>query len=474
MSQLFSPVNRTLPSPLVVQVVSTLRNAIASKQLPGGQRLPSVRRGASLFSVSNSTIVQAYEQLVAEGWITARPGSGFYVAESGISETRVITANENNAINPVNDYWLLSSIYVSSPEYRQLSCGWLPDDWYQQDTLAKALRTVSRQNLSNSGYGESWGYLPLRQHLAVTLPENMQPVSPENILLTQGASKALDIVSMALLNRGDSVLVDEPAYCNFLTSLMLRGIRPIGIPWTSQGPDMDRMAEVLRREKPRLYITNPWFQNPTGACLSLGMAHKILSLMEQYGIHVVEDNVSGELMPQDAVSLLSMGGMKRVTQIRSFSKTLSPTLRVGYVIGNTELIERLIVFKMMSGLTSSELTERVILSVLQDGQYHKYRTRLRTRLAQAQTSAGQFFQTIGWQLHTQAVNGFYLYACPMKNATDALKLAEIARQHKLFLAPGTLFHPHRCASPWIRFNVAFLQRYQNEFLHFLDENKMKT
>ncbi|MFE8103613.1 PLP-dependent aminotransferase family protein [Brenneria goodwinii] len=360
MSQLFSPVNRTLPSPLVVQVVSTLRNAIASKQLPGGQRLPSVRRGASLFSVSNSTIVQAYEQLVAEGWITARPGSGFYVAESGISETRVVTANENNAINPVNDYWLLSSIYVSSPEYRQLSCGWLPDDWYQQDTLAKALRTVSRQNLSNSGYGESWGYLPLRQHLAVTLPENMQPVSPENILLTQGASKALDIVSMALLNRGDSVLVDEPAYCNFLTSLMLRGIRPIGIPWTSQGPDMDRMAEVLRREKPRLYITNPWFQNPTGACLSLGMAHKILSLMEQYGIHVVEDNVSGELMPQDAVSLLSMGGMKRVTQIRSFSKTLSPTLRVGYVIGNTELIERLIVFKMMSGLTSSELTERVI------------------------------------------------------------------------------------------------------------------
>ncbi|EHQ8971406.1 PLP-dependent aminotransferase family protein, partial [Escherichia coli] len=445
MSQLFSPVNRTLSSPLVVQVVNTLRAAIVSKQLPGGQRLPSVRRGASLFSVSNSTMVQAYEQLVAEGRVTARPGSGFYVVESGVSETKIVITDESYGINPVNDYWLLSSIYVSSPEYRQLGCGWLPDDWYQQDILAKALRTVARQNMGNTGYGESRGYLPLRQHLSVTLPENLQPISAENILLTQGASKALDTVSMALLSRGDSVLVDEPGYCNFLSSLMLRGIRPIGIPWTPMGPDIDHMAEVLRREKPRLYITNPWFQNPTGACLSLSMAHKVLSLMEQYDIHIVEDNVSGELMPHDAVSLLSMGGMRRVTQIRSFSKTLSPTLRVGYIIGDTELIERLIVFKMMSGLTSSELTERVILSVLQDGSYHKYRTRLRIRLAQAQTAAGRFFRDIGWQLHTQAINGFYLYARPMEKSADALELAEIARQHKLFFAPGTLFHPHRNA-----------------------------
>ncbi len=127
----------------------------------------------------------------------------------------------------------------------------------------------------------------------------------------------------------------------------------------------------------------------------------------------------------------------------------------------------------MGGLTSSELAERVVLSILKEGHYHKFLDKLRSKLAQAQSETGQFLRDIGWELFTQPKNGFYLYAKPQGSHFDSQKLAKRAREEGLLFAPGYLFHPQHICSPWTRFNVSYSFTRKSILLPFLQSNSCK-
>lgn len=458
---------------LVEQLMRAFELAIQAGHFSGGGKLPSIRSCARMCQVSVSTVVTVYEQLIAVGLIKSSPGSGFFVIDTPRHAAISTKLSHKQADLPVDEYWLLTNVYHSFSDYHHFGCGWLPAEWYPQKEQSTALRAVSRQHFPANGYGEPQGYLPLRDYLSLYLTERSLFSSPDNILLTQGASRALDIISSAFLVSGDTVLVDEPGYCNFLSSLLMKGVNAIGVPWTDQGPDTKAMAKLLTQHRPKLYFTNPWLHNPTGACMNLNVAHQVLMLTEQHGVRIVEDNVSGDLMPPNSITLASLGGLEHVIHIGSFSKTLSPSLRVGYVVADSFTIHRLTQYKMMGGLTSCELAERVVLSILKEGQYHRFLEKLRVKLARAQAETGQLLRDIGWELFSQPKNGFYLYAKPRGVQFDAQKLAESARQQGLLFAPGYLFHPQHGSSPWTRFNVAFASTRQRVLLPFLQSDECK-
>ncbi|WP_416262235.1 PLP-dependent aminotransferase family protein [Gibbsiella quercinecans] len=452
---------------LVEQLMQAFQLAIRSKHFPPGGKLPSIRRCAQMCQVSASTVVIVYDQLIAEGLIKSIPGSGFFVIDKPMNYVNDQQKNQKAVDFPIDDYWLLTNVYYSHTSYSHFGCGWLPSDWYPNNDLSRALRAVARQNISANGYGEPQGFSPLREYLSGYLSDRSLYAAPDNILLTQGASRALDIISAAFLESGDTVLVDEPGYCNFLTSLLMKGVRAIGIPWTDQGPDISVMGKLIKKHRPKLYFTNPWLHNPTGTCMSLNVAYQVLMIAEQQGIKIVEDHVSGDLMPPNSVTLASLGGLERVIHISSYSKTLSPSLRVGYVVADVPTINRLTQYKMMSGLTSSEFVERIVLSLLKEGHYHKSLEKLRAKLALAQAEVGRFLQELGWELFIQPKNGFYIYAKPRGSKMDAQTLAERAKKDGLIFAPGYLFHPQHMRSPWIRFNVAYSLTHKNILISFL-------
>lgn len=451
---------------LVEQLVTKFTQKIEEKKWHTDAKLPSIRQCAKLYQVSTFTITETYNRLAASGLIYAKDRSGYFVTPYHKKPVQVLP--EPTLVDlPIDDYWLLTNIFDQVSKYTHFSCGWLPPDWYPQEEIAKTLREISKQNISQSGYGEPYGYLPLRQQLCSHLAHYLIHVTTNNILITQGASSALDIIASTFLRPGEAVLVDDPGYCNLLSSLRYKRMKLIGIPWNSQGPDLQIMEKLIRQEKPRFYFTNPWLQNPTGASLSLDNAYKLLRLVEKYNIKIIEDNVSGDLMPPNSITLVSMAGLDHIIHIRSFCKTLQPSLRVGYIIANQDVLEKLVHYKMMTSLTSTELSERVVLSILRTGHYHKHIEKLCKKLANAHTITAQLLTSLSWELFTLPETGYYLYARPKHSKIDSEKLTELAKSKNIIFAHGRLFSPTHQTNSWLRFNVVFTMQNQHILKHFL-------
>lgn len=459
----------------VDQVVRSFINAIKEQHIQPGQKLPSVRVCAKHYQLGISTVVAAFEILKEQGFIESQRGSGYYLTEQTPITSPLPRGDDLRRVRrpkielPVDDSWLLANVYrANSGENHSVGCGWLPADWYAHDEIARALRDTARSEpLADYGYGDPFGNAQLRQFIAHTLGERAIGTTPEHILLTSGASRALDLISSAFLNTGDTVMVDEPGYCNFLSSMLGKKINLIGVNWRADGPDTRQMERILEKEQVRYYFTNPWLHNPTGASISLPVAHRLLNIAEYHQLTVVEDNVSGDLLGPGAITLASLGGLDRVIHIGSFSKSVSPGFRVGYAVAAPNIISRLMQYKMMSGLTSSSLAEQVTLNVIRQPAYRKHLKMLRHRLSQAQQEMYYFLQSIHWEVFCVPNNGYYIYTRPRAGMADSRYIAEEAKKAGLLFAPGYLFHPDHKSSPWIRFNVAFCQEKKDYLYPFL-------
>ncbi len=449
--------------PLVEQIVDQLRAGIDQRQLRPGSRVPSIRQLATQLQVSPSTVVEAYDRLAALGVLHARRGAGFFVQERRGRPVRERGPKVTELA--VDAHWLSRNVYETDAHALQAGCGWFPPEWFDRDSRQRALKQAARYDSALAEYGHPQGYAPLRRYLEDWLGEAGIATQAEHILLTQGASQALDLVACCVARPGDVVLVDDPGYCNLLSCLTLRGFTVVGVPWTPHGPDTAALEHLLQTHQPKAFFTNPWLQNPTGASYSPATAYRVLQLAEQYGCYVVEDNVSAELLATRTQTLAAMEGLNRVIYIGSFSKTLSPGLRVGFVTAAPALIDALTHAKMIAGLTSSTLAERLALAMLTDGRYRKNLERLKARLASAQDASHAMFTTLGWQLFTTPAGGLFVWASPGHTGPDPLRLAEWGRSHAILLAPGCLFRPDRAATPWLRFNVAF--SHGDNLLQFL-------
>lgn len=432
------------------QLVAHFSQMIDSCQLPQGARLPSIRSAAKEFDISTFTVVQAYDRLVALGYLEARKGDGFFVAQT----SPAITGQRQTT--PLADvYWLLDDSFHPDPDALQPGSGGLPDAWLDEAGLHLALRNLGRLPGKLAEYGEARGHPGLRQWLQRYLGERGVACTSEQIILTHGASQALHLVVRALLQPGDCVLVDDPGYINLLSNLRDHKIRAIGVPWTPQGPDLQQLAALLETHQPKAFFTNPWLQNPTGASYSPSTAHRVLQLADQHDCWIVEDDVSGQLLGEAQAPLAALDNLQRVIHIGSFSKSLAASLRVGFVTAEPAVAEALQHYKMTTGLYSSQLCEQLALQMLNDGTQRKRCQRLRERLLQAQLDARQQLQQLGWQCWAPPAPTPYLWISNGREDFDPVALTRAGIRRNILLSPGCIFRPGLQPTPWLRFNVAF-------------------
>jgi DNA-binding transcriptional MocR family regulator len=259
------------------------------------------------------------------------------------------------------------------------------------------------------------------------------------------------------------VLVDEPGYANLLSSLRVLRARLVGAPRTPQGWDLEALEARVRQHRPKVFFTQPRLQSPTGSTAQLAHLHRVLQLAEKYDFMIVENDIYVDLDPDPRPSLASLDQLQRVLYIGSFSKTISPNIRVGYLAAQTDLLEELAQLKMLSGLTSSEFTERLAYGALVDGRWRKHVKHLRERLAQAhQATAGQLL-ALGFELFCEPKAGMLLWARHPAIVNSA-ELAYKAAEHDVLLGPGHLFNTDLAPSAWLRFNVAFCDEVVLSFL----------
>ena len=441
-----------LPTPLVTQIVEGFRRMVDEGQLRAGTKLPSIRQFAHTHAVSVYTVVDAYDRLVALGFFASRPHSGFFVrgrATGALAQTGI------RGNYTFDSMWYMRRIFENRALRSKPGCGWLPNDWLFADGLKRSLRNVATdEGVDLGGYGEPKGYPPLRQLVRDLLAEHEVATTAEQVLLTHGSSQALDLAARRLVRAGDAVLVDEPGYANLLSSLRFLRARLVGAPRTPQGWDLDLLEARIREHRPKVFFTHPRLQSPTASTAQLSHLHRVLQLAEKYDFLVVENDIYVDLDPEPRPSLASLDQLQRVIYISSYSKTISPNIRVGYLAAQPDLLEDLAQMKMLSGLTSSEFTERLAYGALLDGRWRKHLKGVRERLAQAHQVAAVRLLELGFELFCEPKAGMFLWARHPDIASGA-ELSYKAAEHDIMLGPGHLFSTDLAPSPWLRFNVAY-------------------
>jgi len=445
-------VSQTSDRPLTDQIVAGIKGQIDDRRLRPGSKLPSIRSFAQTYDVSRFTVVEAYDRLVAMGYLQSRRGAGFYTTAAAPSVVQPLPSDAHKRNDQL--VWLVRRL-LEADEGTVLAGGpWLPNSWLDEAGIRQSLNVLARKNGAYLlEYGHPFGYLPLREHLAQMLAGLGITAHSGQILLTQGTSQALELVIRYLLKPGDAALVDDPGYYNMFGNLRLHGVQMLAVPRNIDGPDIATLEQLAAGHRPKVYFTQSVMQNPTGTDMTPHVAFKVLQAAERHNFTIVEDDIFSDLQVKPTPRLATLDQLNRVIYVRSFSKTLSGSLRVGFVACAPETANQLSDIKMLTSITTSQFTERLIYLMLVDGHYRKYLSRLHERLGEARLNVARAFERIGLELFVEPADGMFIWA-RFPDIDDSLPLAEASRQEGIMLAPGAVFRPHLERSPWMRFGVA--------------------
>ncbi|MGE8397986.1 MAG: PLP-dependent aminotransferase family protein, partial [Comamonas sp.] len=333
------------------------------------------------------------------------------------------------------------------------STGILPPSWMDHDMLNAAVRAVGRSaGMQLLGYGAPQGYAPLRQQLSAYLMTQGLTVDPEQQLMTvAGVTQGMDLILRSMLQPGDAVLVEDPAWFMVFGMLRSLGVQVLAVPRGREGPDLQRLEQLTQAHRPKLFIINTAVHNPTGFSLSLGAAYDVLRLAEQYDFAILEDDTYADFHPSQPVRLATLDRLRRVMLVGGFSKTLAGSLRVGYIAAQPARIAALTDAKLLSGLTTPELGERVVHRILADGLYRKHVLRLRERLDETRHRCLKLVDSLGLVVHQEPVAGMFVW---VDAGRDTEVMARQAAAQGVLLAPGVLFSANQQASTMLRLPVS--------------------
>jgi len=442
--------------PLVEQLVAGVKQHLEARLLRPGARLPSIRALAARLAVSRFTVIEAYDRLVASGHIESRRGSGFYVAAPATAETACDrTGVLDRAVDVAN---LIAELYTDEAREaykanRLLAGGCLPTEWQEESGIRRHARHVVGHGAPLTDFGTKLGFAPLREVLARRLAELGIGVPPSQLLLTAGATHAFDLVIRYLVGPGDAVLVDDPGYYNLFGHLKLVGARLLPVPRGRDGPDLDVLSALASQHRPKAYFTMSVLNNPTCTHIQPAISHRLLQLAAQHRFYVVEDDIFADFVESAPPRLGALDRLERTLYIGSFSKTLSSSMRVGFVAAGAETIDALARMKLLTTITTSEFGERLVYEMLLGGHYRKHVAHIRDRLSARRARMASELERAGWEVYGPPDAGLFLWA-RHPAVDDSLWTAQGARGEGLLLAAGASFRPLHDTSPWMRFNVA--------------------
>lgn len=435
-------------------VMAAIRDQIARRALTTGDRLPSIRNLAATMRVSPSTVVEAYERLVADGLLQPRRGSGFYVAAVALPPL-ALARQEADTAREVDPFWVSRQSLDADAATLKPGCGWLPAEWMPIEALRRALRAVARADASLlADYGSTRGAQILRRLLQRRCADEGIETAADQVLLTASGTQAIDLVCRFVLRTGDTVVVDDPCYFNFRALLRAHRVAVVGVPYTRSGPDAAAFEQVLAATRPRLYITNSALHNPTGATMAPQVAHRVLNAAVAHGVTVVEDDIFADFEPEPSPRLAALDGLRHVIRIGSFSKTLSASVRCGYIAARRDWIEGLVDLQIATAFGGpSPLAAELIAHVLAGGVYRKHMDDTRRRLARARRDTAERLRHLGIEPWLMPRGGFYLW-CRLPEGRDAAETARRALAEGVVLAPGNVFSVGGDMAGYLRFNVA--------------------
>jgi DNA-binding transcriptional MocR family regulator len=439
-------IDRQALVPVVQQIVDALVSWVRQDTVQPGTRLPSVRQLARENLLSQASVHEACQRLVAQGLLASRNGSSFFVTAA------LPPRHESAGSGGLQGALFDSDAVEGSQRELKLGCGGLPESWRESDDLGYAIRQVSRTDMAGLfNYSTALGLPALRQQLSRRLKQFDIEADENRILTTSGATHGLDLIVRTLLPPGCCVVVESPGYSKLFDLLRLHGIDMVELPRTPRGPDVDALQCLLMTHRPCALFVNSACHNPTGSNLAPTVAQRLMELAKEHALLVIEDDVYADFQSPTRARLAALDD--EVIYLGSFSKTLSSSLRVGFVVASPPIIARLSEVKEVTSMGASRFCESVLANLLANGAYRKLVQRQRQRLNNDMTVTLQALEDADWSVFGKPTGGLFIWARPPLR--DYAGLQRLAERCGIRLSSRTAFSPLGLDTDWLRINVAY-------------------
>ncbi len=448
---------------LYQQVAEDMRRAIGMGTYPPGERLPSLRRIADHYGVSLATAIQAYQWLEDSGFIEARPKSGYYVLTQGCGEAcepQVSRPRMQAGEVTVGQLALDILAEARRPDIINLGAAIPGPELLPLKSLSRIYAGVVRRDVSLLGYYEDQqGNALLRQQIARRLRVSGVRVHPDEIIVTNGCMEALMLCLRTLTKPGDTVAVESPSYYGMMQAAEQLGLNVLELPTHPRdGVDLEALQQALDGKLIDACLFMPSFNNPLGSLMPKSNRKQMVEMLQRAGVPLIEDDIYGDLS-YDATRLPAAKSFDRegnVLLCSSFSKTLAPGYRIGYVVPGKYFVE--VLRRKFLGTIATAATPQVALAeFLQKGSYERV-VRKATRHYQQRTErlrqlVLQHFPE-GTRV-TQPQGGFVLWV-ELPEHINGVALHDAALKANITVTPGVIFSPRGDYQHHIRMSASMV------------------
>ncbi|MEO0838562.1 MAG: PLP-dependent aminotransferase family protein [Cyanobacteria bacterium J06643_5] len=458
------PLDRKSRKPIYLQIKDKISRLIKSGALQPEERLPSIRSLAENLQVNKLTILEAYSILEADGIILARQGSGYFVNKSNINLTN--SSNMKSTFSPAQNVIISESagnsffdIHMSAVQAQvnkkiiNFSYG-LPRP--PQDMALIGRRTITNSIDSLFAYDIPHGQTILRRQVAQLLVQQGLEITADNLIITSGCQQALSLTMQYYLRKDDWVIVESPTYHGAISILENIGARIIGIPMNAEGMNLELLEKYLKSHQPKLIYTISSQHNPTGIATSQSHRTQLLELAEKYQCPILEDNAyEGLNFEPVPPPIKALDKQDLVTYAGTFSKTLIPGLRVGYMVVTGKHYQPLVERKLMDDVHTSTISQAIVSEYLASGHYRRHRKKLQTenllsRNLMLQAMENYFPQEAKW---TVPNGGLFLWV-QLPDNIDISEIRQQAIKENVLFASGSAFFPDKQGYPAMRLSFS--------------------
>ncbi len=446
------------------QVYDLVVEQIRAGTLRPGDRLPSLRHMSRQLKVSIATVMQGYTNLEREGFISARPQSGFFV---NADSTRSAALPSASSPRPVVRDIKLSSMVLDflrmsrRPGTAPLGPANPANELLPTRTLARLIhRVVMRDPGAAVDYMDPAGQVELRRQIAYRAGTMGMVIDPEQVIVTNGATEAMAVAMRTVARPGDTIAVESPTYFLLLQLIEDLGLKAVEVPSDPvNGLNIDAFEDIVSGIPVAALLCVVNFNNPYGSLMPDDARQRLVDLANRSGIRLIEDDIYGDLHfgPYRPRPLKSFDREGNVVLCSSFSKTLAPGLRVGWIAaesGREEMLSR----KHNSSIANASLTQMAVAEFLASGGYDRHLRQLRRALKQQVERMRHELTRVlpeGTRI-SQPQGGFVLWV-ELPRGIDATELFRRCLEQGVNILPGALFSPTRkfrncirisCGHPW--------------------------
>lgn len=350
--------------PKYIQIYAQLKRLVDFNKLKDGEKLPTIRELAEQLEVNKATIISAYKKLEDEGYVTQKIGSGTYIRKNdGYKNIKKQYSDVFKKINPdtIKEYIDFTG--------ETTSASYFPVSVFK-DLINEVLERDGAKALV---YQELLGFEGLRNSIVDIFWD--KTINSEDVLIVSGAQQGLDIVSKALINSKDGIVIEKPTYSGALAVFNWRKANIHEVEIDNNGININKLENVLKKNKIKFLYLMSYFQNPTGATYSYEKKQQILKLADIYDFYIIEDDYLSELIYDKDIEYKSFKQMdkgERVIYIKSFSKIFLPGIRIGYVIIPPQFRENIQNAKINSDIATSSLMQRALELYISSGYWRKH------------------------------------------------------------------------------------------------------